>query len=128
MELRGQAALTNACLGELQDQEKNESIKRFKELGGFEPWCACAQAACAATEPEGGARGGGGAAGEEALQLQELALPQAVLRVLCVRALLRWLQLRQLLQQQGERASPPGRRGGHSRAQSQCLPAQDPGA
>jgi hypothetical protein len=63
---------------------------------------------------------------QEALQLQELALPEAVLRVLCLGALLRWLQLRQLLQQPRERERAPGSGGGHPGAQPQRFSPQDP--
>ncbi|CAL8466586.1 g6122 [Coccomyxa elongata] len=48
--------------------------------------------ACAAAKSEGIPSGGGRAAGEEALQLQEILLPEVLLRVFCVGALLRRLQ------------------------------------
>lgn len=99
-----------AAVEQKREETAKKDLRRSVELNGG--LCG-AQAARAAAEPKSCARGGGGAAGEEALQLQKLALPQAVLRVLRVRALLRRLQLCQLLQQQGERASPPSRRRGH---------------
>ena len=64
---------------------------------------------------------------QEALQLQELPLPEAVLRVLRQRALLPCLQLRGLLQQPGERELQAGSCGDHPGPQPQRLPAQDPG-
>jgi hypothetical protein len=50
-----------------------------------------------------------------------------LLRVLCQRALLRQLQLPQLLQQQAERGGAAGSSGGHPRAQPQRVQAQDTG-
>lgn len=53
--------------------------------------------------------------------------PAQVLRVLCERALLRGLQLRQLQQQPGARGVSSGGGGSHPGAEPQRLPPQDPG-